>query len=323
MGVRYGFGLAESLLGELAGVSQYQLQTDVEAMIAAAEAVKPLAKRLGVPAQAPHLAGFAYSHASAIGCEIVMAPDALEPACRPCLHSPKDIDRLREPKDYLSAGIVPKRLALAAELKRRRPDASDGIGHDYEGPVTTAALMMGQDFFMLPYDDPQRARRLLEFVTRSAINYARTLRAHQGRPIDGGGQGICDDFAGIFGPELFGEFVVPYWNMLYEGLRAEKRFLHSELLREGHMKFLADVKLDEYDPSVDQYLPAEVLKRSCPMPWTQRIWPSEVRDCSAAELVAMYRHRASFKPTIITFALANMSELEKIEALLAVARELA
>jgi hypothetical protein len=44
---------------------------------------------------------------------------------------------------------------------------------------------------------------------------------------------------------------------------------------------------------------------------------------SAEQLVAMYRHRASFSPTMITFALSRPGDEAKIVALLEVARELA
>jgi len=323
VGQAFRCSIGETALAEAAGVSLYDLHTDVGAMIAAADAGAPIADRLGLDPPKPHLPGLAYPHVSTLGCELTLAPGAAEPWVRPCITRPEDIDALAEPDDYLTSGIVPRRLALLEELKARRPDAVGGIGHDYEGPVTTAALMMGQAFFMLPHDDPARARRLLTFVTRSAVRYARAIRARLGRPVAGDGQGIPDDFAGIFAPARFAEVVVPYWNAMYEGLDADRRFLHSELLREEHLRFLADVKLDEYDPSVDQYLTPEVLRRSCPCPFTLRMWPAEVRDGSPVELVAAYRRRASFGPTIITFALGRLADEPKIAALLDVAQELA
>ncbi len=323
MGQRYRCSIAETAIAESAGVRLYDLHTDPQAMVAAAEAGADIAARLGLDAPRPRIAGCAYPHVSTIGCEVKITSDSVEPWVLPCIAAPEDIDGLREPDDYLAAGIVPQRLALLDRLKALRPDCSEHIGHDYEGPVTTAVLMMGQDFFMLPYDDPARAHRLLTFVTRSAVRYARVLRAHQHRTVAGGWQGLCDDFAGIFPPREFAEFVVPYWNMMYEGLQAEHRSCHSELLREEHLRFLADVALEEYDPSVDQYLTPEALKRSCPCAFTLRMWPAEVRDHSASELVAMYRRRAAFEPTIITFALSYLQEEPKIAALLDAAGELA
>lgn len=323
MGQRYHFGIADTALAEAANVSLYDLHTSVDAMLRAHEAILPMAERLGVDPPPPHLAGFAYPHVSTIGCEVVISSHSVEPWVRPCIQRPEDIDRLEEPDEYLSAGVVPERLALAEELRSRHPEASNRIGHDYEGPVTTAALLMGQDFFTLPYDDPVRAHRLMEFVTRSAIRYARTIRAHQGRAEEGGRQGMPDDFAGMFGPDQFEEFVVPYWQQMYEGLGAESRGVHSELLRREHLRFLADVRIDEFDPSVDQYLTPEILDDACPVPYTLRMWPAEVRDHTPEELVSMYRHRAGFEPVFISFALSYLNEESKIQALLDVARELA
>lgn len=322
MGVRFVTGLADSLLAELIGVPQMALHLDIDAMIRAADAGAAVADRLGIDRPAPHLAGLAYVHASTLGCKLSFPLDALEPGIRPCIHRPEDIDALREPDDYLAAGVVPDRLALAAELVARRPDASDNIGHDYEGPVTTAVLMMGQTFFMLPYDDPARAHHLLQFVTRSAIHYTQALRARQQRP-PADGAGICDDFAGIFPPDTFAEFVAPYWEMLYAGLGGSRRGLHSELLREAHLPFLKQLHIDEFDPSVDPHLPPETLRRACPVPYTLRIWPSEVMSLPADELVALYRHRATFNPVFVSFHLARLSEEAKIAALLDVARQVA
>lgn len=323
MGQRYSFGIANNILAELAGVRHYDMHVEVDAVIRAADAVAPLAGRLGIEPPRPALYGMSYCHAATLGCPIVNGPGLLEPGCQPCLKSPADIDRLREPKDYLATPLVAQRLALVEELRRRRADASDNIGHDYEGPATTAALMLGPAFFMLPHDDPKRAHRLMEFVTRTAVNYTRVLRARQGHPFGGRPEGICDDFAGIFPPEQFAEFVAPYWEMLYQGLDATERHLHSELLREGHLKHLAGLKIASYDPSVDQFLPADVLKRSCPVPYGLRIWPSQVQSLPTEELVDMYRRYARDGTQFIMFHMHRLQDEPKIVEMLRVARELA
>ncbi len=322
-GQPYSFGFMDSLLAEVAGVPQAALHLDVDAIIRAYEAVRPIAARLGIEPPAPRLAGLGYNHVSTLGAKVTISCDAAEPFVTPCIRRPQDIDNLAEPDDYLSAGIVPHRLGMLAKLKQRCPNAGISIGHDFQGPVTTAALLMGQDFFMLPHDDPARAHRLLDFCVTSALNYSRVLKRHQGRPTGPGRGGMCDDFGGMFGPDLFREFVLPYWERMYQGLQATSRGLHCEMLREDHLPFLADLRIDEYDPSVDQYLPPEVLKRSCPVLYTLRMWPSEVLAHSATQLVEMYRHRATFRPISISFHLDSLANEPKIAALLAVARELA
>ncbi len=318
----YGFSFADSLLAEAGQVSQAALHYDAEAICQAYDAVVPLAERLGVNPPRPCLAGFAYNHVSTLGAEITFKPDAPEPGIRPCINRPEDIDHLKEPEDYLSAGIVPQRLEAARRLKQRRPDASENIGHDYEGPVTTAVLLMGQDFLMLPYDDPARAHRLLEFCVRSALNYTRILKEHQGRTTDPYGVWIGDDFAGMFPPKMFAEFVAPYWEMMYEGMHATARTLHSELLRQEHLPFLADLKIETFDPSVDEYITPEILRDHCPVPYTLRLWPAWVQQQSAAELVRLYRRLASFDSTCIAFGLDRLADEQKVATLLETAREL-
>ncbi|NQU10399.1 hypothetical protein HQ590_06400 [bacterium] len=313
----------DSLAAEMIGVPLSELHTNVDAIVRAADALAEVAARLGVPAPPPRLAGLSYVHVSTLGVPVIIEPAAAEPYTRPIIKSPADIDRLREPDDYLAAGLVPQRLALAEQLHARRPDAAMHIGHSFEGPVTTAVLLMGQDFFMLPYDDPQRAHALLTFVTGSAIRYCRAISAHQQQPLGNTSIGFPDDFAGMFRPELFAEFVVPYWQRIYEELGATERSLHSELLREEHLPYLAELRIDSYDPSVDQYLPAAVLKRSCPVPYGLRIWPSTVRDESVAQLVDRYRRYAADAPQYVMFHHSRLAEEEKIKALLSVARELA
>lgn len=322
-GVRYNFGFMDSLLAEVAGVPQAALHLDVEAILRAYEAIRPIAARLGVPPPAPRLAGLAYNHVSTLGAKVTISYDLPEPSVTPLIRSPEQIDDLAEPADYLSRGIVPQRLELMTKLREKCPQAQLFVGHDYQGPITTAALLMGQDFFMLPYDDPARAHRLLDFCVRSAVSYSRALRVHLGRSIEPGPIGMPDDFAGMFEPETFGEFVAPYWDRMYAEQRATRRGLHCEMLREGHLHYLAKIRIDEYDPSVDHYLTPEILQRSCPVRYGLRIWPSEVIARSADELVALYRHLASFQPAYIMFHFERLADEPKIAALMRVARELA
>ncbi|KPJ57818.1 MAG: hypothetical protein AMS16_00665 [Planctomycetes bacterium DG_58] len=318
----FNFGIADHVLAELSGVTHYALHTDVGAMIAAADAARGLAERLGVDPPRPHLAGLGYVHVSTLGAKVELAPELMEPIVHPCIRTPRDIDRLAEPEDYLTTPLVRQRLALAAELKSRRDDAIERIGHNYEGPVTTAALLMGQDFFTLPWDDPARAHKLMAFVTQSMIHYTRILAEHQGRALSGWVSNP-DDFAGMFPPSIFREFVLPYWQKLYEGLEATHRGLHSELLREEHLPFLEEAKIDTFDPSVDPHLPPEVLARSCKVPYGLRIWPSQLMSMSTDDLVKLYRYYADFGTPYITFSMGRLDEEAKIGALLAVARELA
>jgi len=321
-GMPFHFGFADSLRGELASVGIDALHRDIDAICRSYECLEPLAQRLGVDMEPPRLAGFAYNHVSTLGAEIVFAKDS-EPNVIPMIHSPRDIDNLREPDDYLSAGVVPGRLKAMEELIARRPDAARFVGHSFEGPITTAVLLMGQDFFLLPYDDPDRAHKFLEFCVTSQCNYARVISERLGDPLKPGTVAIPDDFAGMFSPELFAEFVVPYWEAMYENLDATGRFLHSELLRSEHLPFLKQLGISTFDPSADQYLTPKLLSEQCPVPFTSRFLFWDIRDNSAERLQQMYREYAACSPESIQFTMSRADQEEKIAALLEVARELA
>ncbi|MDP6112592.1 MAG: uroporphyrinogen decarboxylase family protein [Planctomycetota bacterium] len=318
----FSFGLADSLLAEVGETPLDALHGDVDAICHCYDMIRPVADRLGIDHPRPRLAGFSYSHLSALGGEIVFAAGS-EPNIIPCVRSLKDIDELAEPDDYLKCGVVPERLQTLDRLLARRPDAVPGIGHQYEGPVTTAALLMGQDFFMLPHDDPERAHRLLSFGVQSALNYSLAIRQHFGQPIGPRPVGIPDDFAGMFSPPMFAEFVVPYLEQMYAGQQATVRNLHSELLRVDHLPFLKELDIAVFDPSADQYLTPELLSEHCPVRFTGRLQRWHVRHNSAIQLQEMYRHIASFEPVSISFYLGSLEEEPKIAALLEVARELA
>jgi uroporphyrinogen-III decarboxylase len=318
-GQPFEFVFSDSLLAEAGHVSQKDLHFDVEAICKAYEAIKPIAKRLEVEAPQPRLAEFTYTHIAALGAKIAFTE--YEPKPEPMLRSPEEIDALEEPDNYLQADLIRERLRTCTELKRRIPGSPSFIGHLFEGPVTSASLLLGQRFLTLPYDDPARAHRLLQFCAISALNYARRIIEYFGERISAFmSGGFPDDFAGIFGPNLFKEFVVPYWEQIYQGMNAGQRMLHSELLRVEHLPFLKQVKVDYFDPGVDQYLTPELLRAHCPTDFQCRITEWEVRDLDAKALQMRYRYLAEFKPYSILFEMTRLQDEPKIEALLEVAR---
>jgi len=311
----------DPLLAEVGKVPQSSLHTDVEAICKAYEAIKPLAERLGVDPPVPRIAGFCYTPLVALGCEVVYSEQA-EPTVRPLIHNLQEIDGLKEPRDYLQAKVIQQRIKICEELRKRYPETPKTIGHLLEGPVTTAVMIMGNSFFTLPYDDSKRAHRLLEFSTRSAINYAHSISEYFGGSIQPGSNGFPDDFAGMFAPDMFREFVAPYWEKTFQGLKATTRSLHSELLRVEHLPFLKQLKVDLFDPSADQYLTSELLSKHCPCKFTSRILSWHIRDLPAKQLEEMYKEMAKFKPHSITFSMTRLEDEPKIKHLLEVARRM-
>jgi len=322
MGQKYHCGFLDSLLAEAGGVTMSQLHFDAPAIVRAYKAIGPLVERLGISRPQPRLAGFSYAHVAALGCPVIF-PDNSEPKPDPIVATPADIDRLTEPRDYLAAPVIRRKLESLEALRALVPDASLGIGGLYEGPATTAALLMGQDFFTLPYDDPARAHALLRFCTETAIRYAHVILGRVGIRLEPGAVGIADDFAGMFPPPVFEEFVAPYWDMLYKGMGATQRSLHCELLRAEHMPFLKALAIADYDPTVNPYLSTAALAQHCPCRFESHIHAWEIYELSGDRLAAKYRDYASHHPSAIVFYMDRLRDEPKIQRLLQVARELA
>jgi hypothetical protein len=321
MGQKFYFGFSDHLLLEVGNINFYQLHFEPEAIIKAYEKLKEIAEELEISSPIPRMAGFCYPHIASLGAHIEFPEDG-EPKPFPLIKNIEDIDKLKEPEDYLKAPIIQKKLKTLEDLKKYVPETPNTIGHLFEGPITTAVLLMGQDFFILVYENPEKAHKLLDFCVNSSLNYAKTILNYFGEEIKEGPKGIPDDFAGILPPKLFPEFVLPYWDRMYKGLKATERHLHSELLREGHLKFLKDVKIDVFDPSADQYLNGDILKEKCPCKFTLRIQSWEIFNFSEDELEKLYIKLSSYNPVSISFSLDRLVDLPKIKRLLKIAREL-
>ncbi|MCM8777629.1 MAG: uroporphyrinogen decarboxylase family protein [Candidatus Omnitrophica bacterium] len=321
MGNRYHFGLGEYLILELTGISFYQLHFDAKAIVKGYESLKPLAERLGIEPPVPRMAGFAYPHIAALGADVIFPEDG-EPKPVPFIKTPEDIDNLKEPNDYLKTPLIQKKLSVWEELKSLCPETPKSIGHLFEGSITTAVLLMGESFLTLPYDDPKRAHKLLTFCTESALHYAQVIISYFGEEISPGPKGIPDDFAGMFSPSMFNEFVLPYWDRLYKGLKTTERHLHSELLRKEHLPSLKKLDIKVFDPSADQYLTPEILKDYCPCDFTLRIKSWEIDNLSADELVEYYKKLQGYSPLSVNFYMSFLRQEEKIKRLLDVARKM-
>lgn len=132
MGQEFGFRFADSLLSEAGEIELSKLHSNLSAILKAYESIKPLAKRLGVGPPVPRLAGFTYPHVASLGARIDFTKDG-EPKPFPIIHELEDIDKLKEPEDYLSVPLIQERIKLCNEIRKRSPASPKTIGHKLEG----------------------------------------------------------------------------------------------------------------------------------------------------------------------------------------------
>ncbi|MGQ9554860.1 MAG: uroporphyrinogen decarboxylase family protein [Anaerolineae bacterium] len=138
------------------------------------------------------------------------------------------------------------------ELESRFPSQVSKSIAGQEGPITTAGLLRGQDFFLDCLLEPQRAHRLLDVCTEMFILW--TQASDQVCGIDRKTIGITDDYAGLIRPTMWPEFVIPYYRRIIAALGPQGCSMHTELVRREHLPYLAELNLTYVNFGEDQYL---------------------------------------------------------------------
>ncbi|MBN1352817.1 hypothetical protein JXJ21_25735 [candidate division KSB1 bacterium] len=152
------------------------------------------------------------------------------------------------------------------QMKTRFPDKSVGISPGQEGPVTSAVLLRGTRFFMDCYDAPELAHRLLSVVTDTFIHFCEAVSEVTGQRSTA--LGIADDHSGNLAPQMWDEFVLPYYERIYSELDIETRVMHSELVRREHFPYLEKLNLSQIDLGEDPYISvADALSLGKPFFW--------------------------------------------------------
>ena len=165
---------------------------------------------------------------------------------KPCLRSNYDIDHLQKPR--ICAGrlgeVLERTRAYARYVDERLPVRV----MDFQSPFTTVEQLLGSErFFVLPYDDPERLKNLMEIVTDFSIEFFQAQIGAAGQSVCPGvwppiwlpecvGIQMSDDNLVNVSPDIYEEFVVPYNNRVacaFGGL-----FLHSCTIREKYLAVL-------------------------------------------------------------------------------------
>ena len=215
----------------------------------------------------PHLA---YGHLSCLGAEVIF-PENSDPSMRPFITSiDEGIEKLIRDIDFSTNSLFNNHISFYNYLKKEFPEHKVSFsGFGCEGPITTAVLMRGQDFFMDLYDEPLKVKEFLKLLTNSIVSFKQFIRSINGlSKIDYEVGGLADDFASMIPPKLWQDFVIPYWEQYYTGVTIGKRRLHVENLLSDHLKFLNDCKIEFYDPSVSSKLMPQIIKENVDIPFS-------------------------------------------------------
>lgn len=250
---------------EYAGVSQGDYYTSLEATVRVCEtfpgAFEAATGFHSPVAYAPAVT--AYEGVHALGGELVFPQDH-QPMIRNqgrILTTPEQVDALRVP-DPWDAERFRVHVERYRQLKARYGDRAGGSLAGQEGPITTAGLLRGEAFFAECITDPDRAHRLLDVCTETYILWRRASDEVTGaRPRVAG---ICDDYAGMLGPHLWGEFVVPYYRRIFDALGPEGGHIHTELVNRRHLPHFRSLNLVGVNFAEDAFLEIRDVQEELP-----------------------------------------------------------
>jgi uroporphyrinogen-III decarboxylase len=192
-----------------------------------------------------------YVEATQLGVEIFFPDDNVPMVRRPVLNKAEDVYKLKILNPY-KEGLMAQMIRTYEYMKKHTPDGVPvGLGGT-EGPITTAVIVRGQDFFVDLFLHPKEIHKLLEMVVEVSLLIRRAIEKVTGEKIRS--TNISDDFSGLLSPEQYKEFAYPYQKQIYDEFGHQGRSLHSELLKREHLKFLLMLGVTHYDPGCDQYL---------------------------------------------------------------------
>jgi hypothetical protein len=229
-----------------------------------------------------------YGHIICLGSPVEF-PDDSEPNVKPMFSSiDEGIEVLRAKKNisYREQDLFKHYYDLCNYLSAQFPDQNvpfSGMGA--QGPLTSAVLMRGQDFFYDVYDEPKKVREFLTLLTDSIIGFHQFTNEINGLPIvSASGRGLADDFASLIPPDMWPEFVMPYWNQYFENLTTGTRSVHCENLSPAHLKYLMAMKLSHYQPSVSDLLTLENVKANTDVPFDWLLYSYHITEMSDEQI---------------------------------------
>ncbi|MBI3947618.1 MAG: hypothetical protein HY321_16985 [Armatimonadetes bacterium] len=325
-GVRWSVAVPAEVTTEYAGTKLGAYYLDPETQWRTKEVGRGRLRDLfGIGGGRPSAEVPAYVGAAALGAELVYPEDHMPQVVGHALRRPEDVFSLAIPEDYLDTPPMRPFVALQRWVQARAGDEQRvPLGSGLEGPITTAKLLRGQDFFLDLYENPQAAHHLLDVVTESIIRFSRQVRRFNGAPTDRG-TGIADDFAGLISPAMWPEFVMPYYRRIYHAFGEGPRGHHSELLRPGHLPFLLELGVTSFDPGQDQYLTIEDIRGAAPgLPFTWNLKTvAEMAQGTPESIRRAYEDAVARGARAIMVELCRNTPPENIHAFIAVAREYA
>lgn len=271
----------------------------------------------------PSVPPISYIHLSTLGANIQFPEDDGEPNARPAGFSSIDeaIERVEQPIDFTEREWVKHRQEFAMQMgKIMKQNITPSLG--LEGPITTAALLYGSDLYTELIAQPEKSLRFLKAITNSIIEFTNFVK---GSSVIGNSHGICDDLSSLISPVMWLDFVLPFWNRIYESFTNDSRHLHCENLTEAHLPLLNELAISFFDPSHAPLLHPWMLKKHLQMNWQWRIQDVHVMegtDRIRREMEEAVENGASHIPLYVCYTGEKSVSPEHVDFFIQTAEEL-
>ena len=289
------------VIPHIAGISDHQFYTNPELCIKAwKDAIPTISEYFGEFAQLltltkkPTAPGLSYGHLVCLGAPLKLPVNDGEPNITPFAEDIDEAIEIMKSKKNVDFGdndVFRYYVQMNTALQKAFPDFEIPLtsGYGCEGPLTSAVLMRGQDFLCDIYDEPEKAHEFLTLLSESIVEFKKFINRFNGQPERGRHIWLCDDFASLVTPSLWPEFVVPYWNYYFDNLSSAenaRRTVHCENTHPTQLRYLEDVKLAHYQPSVATALTIENIKENTTIPFDWLLYAFSIVKMTDEEIEA-------------------------------------
>ncbi|NLZ63531.1 MAG: hypothetical protein GX902_06950 [Lentisphaerae bacterium] len=258
-----------------------------------------------------------YGHLNTLGAELLFPEDG-EVAVAPMAGNMDEAIRiLRQPRDMRNSGKLPFYLDFQRRLEDAFPGEKCALIFKPEGPLTTAYLLRGMDFFTDFYDDPVTFKRMMDAIIDSLIEYHQMLADLNGKKLPAGSARIADDVAAMIPASLWPELVIPYWSRLFSALTDGKVSAHCEGLHPEQLPLLEELGLEFYDPSISPALTPELVSQHCRIPFAWLLPVFQVPQMSCDQVRQFVLRAAAAGASYLFYNISSLPTLQQPEKALA------
>lgn len=251
------------------------------------QAIKDIfGEEVGIPAiSTPSIS---YGHINGLGVELIF-PDGNGEANY--AHNKNSLDgyieilKSKRGIDFSKEGMAPFYIKYKERLGKAYPHEKVEFKYGYEGPITTAYELLDSNVFYDLYDEPEKFKEFLKYLTESIITFTRFHSEMNGQPkFKEDKAELCDDVAAMISPAMWEEFVLPYWHQYFIGITDGRRRVHCENLSAGHMYLLEKALLSNYDPGISEKLNPEIIYKNTRVPFGWRMGSFHLKNLNLTEI---------------------------------------